>query len=349
MRRARRRANFRSPATFVWAKGRIRCCRADAAMRIPDRGHRCRPEPMPSCQSKTCVSTGDAVSIVEAPVAAGDERHRARRRHAPRRDGVCRPGRRIRARRRSACSRRSASTDVPVYRRPVVAVFSSGDELVAPRRRPARRTDPRLQSLCHRRVAASDGRDSRVTIRRCATKRTSFEAALDGALDECDAVVITGGSSVGERDRLPRRRRRGRATRRRRARIAYQAGKADAAGGGTAPSRSSACRATPTSALMVLEAVAAPIVAALTARRSAAATVSAHVGAARPKPRRTGRGTSRWPAARMMAECLLAHPLPLRSFSVSLTARADGYVVMDERDEEWPAGTLVTVHRFLGG
>jgi molybdopterin biosynthesis enzyme len=32
-----------------------------------------------------------------------------------------------------------------------------------------------------------------------------------------------------------------------------------------------------------------------------------------------------------------------------LAARADGYIVMDERDEEWPAGTLVTVHRFLGG
>jgi molybdopterin biosynthesis enzyme len=38
----------------------------------------------------------------------------------------------------------------------------------------------------------------------------------------------------------------------------------------------------------------------------------------------------------------------LRSFSVSLTARADGYIVLDEREEECPAGTLVTVYRFLG-
>jgi molybdopterin biosynthesis enzyme len=45
----------------------------------------------------------------------------------------------------------------------------------------------------------------------------------------------------------------------------------------------------------------------------------------------------------------LAQPLALRSFSVSLAARADGYIVMDECDEEWAAGRLVTVHRFLGG
>jgi hypothetical protein len=32
-----------------------------------------------------------------------------------------------------------------------------------------------------------------------------------------------------------------------------------------------------------------------------------------------------------------------------LTARADGYIVMEEGDEEWPAGTPVIVHRFLGG
>jgi hypothetical protein len=32
-----------------------------------------------------------------------------------------------------------------------------------------------------------------------------------------------------------------------------------------------------------------------------------------------------------------------------LAARADGYIVMDECDEEWAAGRLVTVHRFLGG
>jgi hypothetical protein len=32
-----------------------------------------------------------------------------------------------------------------------------------------------------------------------------------------------------------------------------------------------------------------------------------------------------------------------------VTAQADGYLIMDERDEEWPAGMLVTIHKFLGG
>ena len=51
----------------------------------------------------------------------------------------------------------------------------------------------------------------------------------------------------------------------------------------------------------------------------------------------------------MMAGVLSRIHFQLRSFSVSLTARADGYVVMEERDEEWPAGTPSPSHRFLGG
>ena len=42
----------------------------------------------------------------------------------------------------------------------------------------------------------------------------------------------------------------------------------------------------------------------------------------------------------------LAHPLALRSLSVSLTARADGYIVMDERERRVAGRNAVTVHRF---
>ena len=51
-----------------------------------------------------------------------------------------------------------------------------------------------------------------------------------------------------------------------------------------------------------------------------------------------------------MREGLLSRiHLPCARFRVSIAARADGYIVMEERDEEWPPDTPVTVHRFLGG
>ena len=173
-----------------------------------------------------------------------------------------------------------------------------------------------------------------------------FEAALTAALAECDALVITGGSSVGERDRLP--------------------GAVAAAGdpgvvvhglrikpgkpallGAVGAKPIVGLPGNPASALLVLEAVAAPIVAALCGAPAASSTVQARLAqSARSRPNWT------WYVPVRLEDdggVPLAHPLPLRSFSVSLTAKADGYVVMDERDEAWPAGTLVTVHRFLGG
>jgi putative molybdopterin biosynthesis protein len=102
----------------------------------------------------------------------------------------------------------------------------------------------------------------------------------------------------------------------------------------------------PTSALMILEAVAAPIVAALTGaavpRRSTLARLGSPI-----------RGRREWtwyvPVALLNDEGTpVAHPLPLRSSSVSLPARAGGYVVADGSSDEISAGTLVTVYRFLG-
>ena len=70
-----------------------------------------------------------------------------------------------------------------------------------------------------------------------------------------------------------------------------------------------------------------------------------------PEPARSRAGWTWYIPVRLQDDGAvpLAHPLPLRSFSVSLTARSDGFIVMDERDETWPADTLVTVQRFLGG
>lgn len=235
-------------------------------------------------------------------------------------------------------------TAVPVCRRPVIAVLSSGDELVDPSTTPA----PGQLRDSNRYVVAASLRAMGAAPRHYATLRdeaAEFEAALEHALEECDGVIVTGGSSVGERDRLP-------AAVAKIARpgaivhgLRVKPGKPTllgAAGGKPIIG----LPGNPTSALLILEAVAAPIVAALCGATVAAATLQARLA----EPARSRANWTWYVPVRLEDEGRMpsAHPLALRSFSVSLPARADGYVIMEELDEEWPAGTIVTVHRFLG-
>jgi molybdenum cofactor synthesis domain-containing protein len=234
--------------------------------------------------------------------------------------------------------------EVEVYRRPVVAVFSSGDELVGVAQTPGPgqiRDSNRYAIAASLRAMGAQPRH----YPRLADERDAFVSALRSALEECDAAAISGGSSVGARDVSP-------------AAVAalgepgvvvhglrVKPGKPTMLGAlGGKPILG--LPGNPVSALMMLEAVGAPIVAALCGARPLRHSLRARLAS----PLR-GRADWTWyvpVALRHEGGALLAHPLPLHSYSVSLAARADGYVVMDERDEEWPAGAPVTVYQFLG-
>lgn len=236
-------------------------------------------------------------------------------------------------------------TDVPVYRRPVVAVLSSGDELVAPSERP--RPGEVRDSNRYAIAAALRGMGARPRhYPIVADELDEFERALSLALRECDAVVMTGGTSVGERDRLPAVVRglgapgvivHG---------LRVKPGKPALLGAvGAKPILG--LPGNPTSALLVLEAVGAPIVAALVGASSAVAPTTARLA-------QSVRSRLGWTwyvpvTLRNDGGTPVAHPLPLHSFSVSLTARADGYLIVDEAAQEYLAGETVTVHRFIGG
>ncbi len=235
--------------------------------------------------------------------------------------------------------------EVAVYRRPVVAVMSSGDELVAPGA--ALRGGQVRDSNRYAIAAALEALGA--VPRHFPTLPDEEAAFCDGiasALAQCDAAVLTGGSSVGERDRLP-------------ATVAalgdpgvvvhglrVKPGKPTLLGAlGAKPIIG--LPGNPASALMMLEAVGAPVLAALTGAPVPSGEVRARLGS-----ELGGRPGWTWYVPVALGDeagTLVAHPLALRSFSVSLTARAGGYVVVGERDERYEAGVTVTVHRFLGG
>ncbi len=93
--------------------------------------------------------------------------------------------------------------EVRVYARPVVAILPNGNELLAPgdRERPGRIYESNNASLSA--VVSAAGGIPR-PYRPLPDDPDRIRAALRRALRESDLVLATGGSSVGERDHLPR-------------------------------------------------------------------------------------------------------------------------------------------------
>ncbi len=285
-------------------------------------------------------TAGDCV-IVDASIARGENVNpRAGDMH--RGELVLEPGRRIGGPQLGVLATLGV-TRVPVFRKPRIAVISSGDELVAPSGQPSA---GQIRDS-NRFAVAGTLRAMGASVYHLPTVRDeeqALEAALRDALPDVEAVIVTGGSSVGERDRTPA------------AIAALGAPGVIVHGLRVKPGKPTVLAAigakaiiglpgNPTSALMVLEAVAAPILATLAgATHEPFDGVVAHLDAG-------VRSRAGWTwyvpvSLRHEAGALVAHPLPLRSSMVSLTARADGYLEMGPRDVEFEAGAPVVVRRF---
>jgi len=235
-------------------------------------------------------------------------------------------------------------TAVPVYPRPRVAVISSGDELVPPAMHPAagQVRDSNRHAIAGALQAMGAQPFHGATV---ADVPGALERALRRALSEADAAIVSGGSSVGELDRTP-------------AAIAalglpgvlvhglrVKPGKPTVlAAVGTKPVIG--LPGNPTSALVILEAVVAPIIGALAGAPVPLITVAARLGS----PAHSRRGWTWFVPVRLEADDegeWTAWPLPVRSSLVSLTAHADGYVVVPEETEDLEVGSRVCVHRFI--
>jgi molybdopterin molybdotransferase len=230
--------------------------------------------------------------------------------------------------------------DVPVYRKPTVAVLSGGDELVTAAERP--KLGEVRDSNRYAIAALLDALGAAVKhypiVR---DRRGELEAMLSDALRECDAAVLSGGSSVGERDLV-------------RNAIEALGGDVVVHGMRIKPGKPALLAAidgkpviglpgNPASALFVMDALASPIICAVVGAPAQRQTLRATLAA----PIRGREGWTWFVPVELRDGA--AHPLALRSFSVSLGARASGYVRVGEERAEYAAGDVVNVDRFLSG
>lgn len=237
--------------------------------------------------------------------------------------------------------------EVPVFRRPVVAIASTGDELIDPRDKPGigQVRDSNRFAIAGALTALGC---APLQLPRAQDTRESLEATLREGLERADAVVLTGGSSVGERDLTPD--------------AIDDLGKPGVIVHGlrVKPGKPTVLAAigskpvvglpgNPASSLMILEAIVSPVFVALTGA-TPRLPLSYEATAARDFKGREG-WTWYVPAAleRDPGRGLLATPLPLRSSHTSLLARAHGYVVLGESDARVAAGERIAVHPFSSG
>jgi len=90
-------------------------------------------------------------------------------------------------------------TKVLVHRRPIVALISTGDEIVAPEQIPKPGQIRNVNQYSLRAMIAETGGET-IDLGVVKDDRSAFEKAMEQALKVADVVMISGGSSVGTKD-----------------------------------------------------------------------------------------------------------------------------------------------------
>ena len=236
--------------------------------------------------------------------------------------------------------------NVDVYRRPRVGIISTGDELVDPAAtlRVGQVRDSNRYALAGALQALGA---APFHLPRSGDTLEALRAAMRAGLAASDALVLTGGSSVGIRDLVPR--------------VVDELGAPGALVHGirVKPGKPTLLGAVgskpviglpgnPTSSLMIFEAIVRPIVLALTGEcaspRAAVEAIASEAFAGRE-------GWTWYVPARVQLRgaTFEAQPLPLRSAHTSLLARAFGYAIVGETPARIEAGDRVAVYRFASG
>jgi molybdenum cofactor synthesis domain-containing protein len=232
---------------------------------------------------------------------------------------------------------------VAVYAVPLFGIVSSGDEIVDVRVKPG---PAQVRDSNRWAIAAKLSRLGAAVKHYpiAPDDESEYARILKDAVAQCDGVILSGGSSVGLRDLTPRLVDRlgppGVIVHGLRVKPGKPALLASAGGKPVI-----GLPGNPTSALMILEAVAAAIVAqcvgTLPARNEVQAVLASPV---RKRP-----GWTQYVPVRLeeTGGICTAFPLEMHSASVSLLARASGFLTLGETVDSAAAGETVTATRFL--
>jgi molybdenum cofactor synthesis domain-containing protein len=310
---------------------------ADEALRIPTGGV------LPAGADaviplEDVLESGDTIAP-QAPIAAGDYFTRRGEDMQPG-DRVLRAGVRIGAAELAVLAT-LGSASVEVFRRPLVAIVPTGDELVDVAQTPAtgQVRDSNRWALAG--GLAAIGCDV-LQLPSAEDTVDAIAARLAEALAVADAVLLSGGSSVGARDHVPA------------AIDRFGTPGIVVHGLKVKPGKPTVLAAigskpviglpgNPASALTMFLAIAVPLLRALTGECAPRpATVDA-----RAAQRFTGRAGWTWYVPSSLAPDGV-RPLQLRSAHTSLLARADGYVVVGPERTVIEAGEPVTLVRYGG-
>jgi len=234
-------------------------------------------------------------------------------------------------------------TAVPVYRQPRLAVISTGDELVSPESTPAPGQIRDINTYALTALAQKNG--YRVTGKAVLPdEEEALERAIREAMETCDVVAVSGGSSQGQKD----------ITRKIIDRVAspgvYTHGMAIKPGKPTIlgyDDRSGTLLAGlpghPVSAMMVFELLFGWLLREITGSAQAPAIparISCNV------PSSPGRLTC-WPVSLTWTESgYVAEPVFGKSGLITTLTAASGYFVVDRDTEGLQTGQIVPVHLF---
>jgi putative molybdopterin biosynthesis protein len=230
---------------------------------------------------------------------------------------------------------------VDVWRRPVVAILSTGDEIIAPGEamQPARIYDSNAQVLADA-VRELGGEPHRLGI--VGDDLEALRAKVRDALESADIVLLSGGTSKGAGDVSYR--------------VVGELTEPGIVAHGVAlkPGKPICLAATggrpvvvlpgfPTSAIFTFHEFVAPVLAAMAGRGiEDRATVQARL-AVRVNSE-IGRTEYLLVGLIPGDSGLAAYPMGQGSGSVTTFSRADGFTTIDRHEEIVPAGTIVTVH-----
>ncbi|MDD1657128.1 MAG: molybdopterin molybdotransferase MoeA [Methanomicrobiales archaeon] len=269
--------------------------------------------------------------LVRRPVAAG-ENVLARGEDFPRGGMVLPKGRRLRPQDLGVLAA-SGKSRVRVFRQPRVGVISTGNELVPVTAVPsASQVRDANSSLC------AGFLQEHGCVPRCygivRDEQEMLRAALDRALSECDAVLVSGGSSKDARDHCA-------------AAIAEQ-GEVLAHGIALQPGKPTilgrmqgkpviGLPGHPASAYIVLRALVRPLIGVMAGGLPPERRLGAHLGDSIPSPR----GREDW--VRVQVEGGLARPVFGKSGLLNTLAASDGVVVVPAEREGMEAGEAVEV------